>query len=312
MYLAARLQQAGMPVTLVARGAAFDTIRTRGLTVVESDGRSTLDVHAESDAAAVGPVDVLFVGVKAHQLVSAIPAINQLTGPQTAVVYLQNGIPWWYGYRHPIAAEWALDAVDPGGVLARSLDAARALGCIVYFAANVPEPGVVAHSSGVKLILGEAGDGRTPRLERIAALLRTAGFDVAESEHIRRDVWQKLLGNMSFNPVTALTRTFIAEAATDAGAISIVRAMMGEGLAVAAALGDAPAIKVDQRIAMSPLVGLVRTSTLQDVEAGRPMEIGPLVGAVVELGARLGVPTPATRRTHGLVALLDRTLAAAR
>lgn len=308
-YVGARLQQHGEEVVFFARGAQLAALQTRGLTVVEPDRRETHVVRAEGDAAAIGPVDTILLGVKAHQIAGATDAVAAMCGPETIVVHLQNGIPWWYGYRHPIAADWTLESVDPGGAIARSLDAQRAIGALVYFAANIPEPGVVAHSSGMRIVVGEPANGSSARGEALAAALRGAGFDSMIHERIRVEIWTKLLGNLTFNPITALTHAFVGEAATDADVLALIREMMTEAIAVARALGDEPQMTVDERIAIAPRNGRVQTSMLQDREAHRPMEIAPIVGAVVELGQRARVPTPATRRVHALVALLDRVLA---
>jgi 2-dehydropantoate 2-reductase len=304
-YIGARLAASGTPVTLLARGAHAAAIRAHGVSVHEPENRTHVMVPVVEDAAKCGALDVAIVAVKAHQLASAIPAITAASGPATTVVYLQNGIPWWYGYEHPIARDWTLETVDPGGVLRDALDPARAVGAIVYFAANVSEPGVVAHSSGLSIVLGEPRGPVSARVQAVGDCLTKAGFAIRLTDRLRADVWQKLLGNMSFNPVTALTRAFTREAAVDPGTRAIVREMMAEGLAVAQALGDAPQITVDERIAMSPVVGDVRTSTLTDVLAGRRLEIGALLGAVAELGDRLDVPVPTTKRVFALVALLD-------
>lgn len=309
-YIGARLQLAGNEVAYVARGVQLAALQSRGLTVVEPDGRSQLAVRAEADAARIGPVDAILLGVKAHQIAPVTEAVATMCGPHTVVVHLQNGIPWWYGYRHPIASRWTLEAVDPGGSIARALDAGRVLGALVYFAANVPQPGVVNHSSGLRIVLGEPANGTSARVEAVATALARAGFDAPVHERIRVEIWTKLLGNLTFNPITALTQSYVGEVAAADDVLALVREMMAEALAVARALGDEPVMTIDERIAVAPRAGEVRTSMLQDRDARRPMEIAPIVGAVVELGERARVPTPSTRRVLALVSLLDRTLAA--
>jgi 2-dehydropantoate 2-reductase len=308
-YVGALLQRSGVDVAFISRGAQLDALRARGLTVVEPDGEFHLDVRAFEAGVAIEPADVVVLAVKAHQVLGAVPAVRALYGPHTTVVSLQNGIPWWYTHGHPIASDWELTTVDPKREIAHALDVDRAIGATVYFSANIAEPGVVHHDNGVRMLLGEPLAGTSARVEAIAATMRGAGFDASVSEHLRPEIWSKLLGNVNFNPISALAHAFVREIYEDAGAMALVRATMNETIAVARALGDAPPMTVDERLALTPLAGDVRTSMLQDAEAGRHMEIAPIVGAVVELGTLTGVETPVTRTLLSLVSLLDRTLA---
>jgi len=308
-YVGARLQQSGTDIAFISRGPQLAALREHGLTVREPDETFHLDVRAFEGAAAIDPADVVILAVKAHQVRDAVPAVRALYGQDTTVVSLQNGIPWWYTPGHPVAADWELATVDPGHEIARALDVERAIGALVYFSANIAKPGVVDHDNGTRMLLGEPRGGTSARGEAIASAMRAAGFDADVSEHLRAEMWSKLLGNVNFNPISALTHAYVREIYENAAVMALVRETMYETVAVARALGDAPAMTVEERLALTPLAGDVRTSMLQDAEAGRRMEIAPIVGAVVELGALAGVPTPATQHVLALVTLLDRTLA---
>ncbi len=310
--VAARLARSGAGVHLIARGSQLAAIRARGITVDEGGERWNAGVEVHASGATIGPVDVVVLGLKAHQVGAALPDIEPLLGPGTAVVTLQNGIPWWYGYGHPFVPGIVLDSVDPGGRIARALGYERAIGAQVYFSANVPEPGVVAHGSGARIVIGDPAPGESPRARAFADALTRAGFETVLSGRIRSEIWSKLLGNATFNPLTALTRQFIREAYEDPGTLALVRAGMREVLAVADALGDAPEITIDERLAISPIHGDIRTSTLQDVEAGRPLETRALLGAIVELAALRDVRTPTLAMLDALVSALDRSVARSR
>jgi len=307
-YVGALLQRSGVATAFISRGPPLAPLRARGLTVKEPDGKFHLDVRASAGGEDIAPADVVVLAVKAHQVRAAVPAVRALYGPNTTVVSLQNGIPWWYTHGHPIAADWHLRSVDPGHEIARALEVERAIGATVYFSANVAEPGIVDHDNGVSMLLGGPLGGTSERVESIAAAMRAAGFDAGVRDRLRPEIWSKLLGNVNFNPISALTRAYVREIYEDPAIMESVRATMHETLAVARALGDGPDMTVDERLALTPLAGDVRTSMLQDVEAHRRLEIAPIVGAVVELGGLAGVPTPATRQLLALVSLLDRVL----
>jgi 2-dehydropantoate 2-reductase len=306
--IAARLRRSGADVRLIARGTQFAAIAAHGITVDDATARWQIDVPVFASGADAGPVDIVILGVKAHQLDGALAHIEPLLAPQTSIVALQNGIPWWYGFEHPRVPDIALESVDPGGFVAQRLGCARAIGAQVYFSANVPEPGVVVPGSGSRIVIGDPVDPGSERVAEMARLFVAAGYETIVSDRIRAEIWSKLLGNGTFNPLTALTRQFIREAYEDPRTLALVRTGMTEVLAVAAALGDAPSITIEERLAISPIRGDIRTSTLQDVEAGRSLETGPLLGAIVELAALTGVATPTLAILDALVSALDRSI----
>jgi len=227
-------------------------------------------------------------------------------GPETVVVSTQNGIPWWYFQRIGGDLEGLrLERVDPGGTIASSIDPARVLGSLAYFSADVPEPGVVHHTEGNRISFGEPDGTRSERSRAIASALIAAGFRCPISTRFRHEIWVKLMGNVAFNPISALTGGTLEELARHPDVSKVVRELMAETEAVAARLDIELPISIDQRMAGAEKVGAHKTSMLQDLEAGRPMEIDAVVGAVVELGDRLGVPMPATRAIYSCVKLLD-------
>jgi 2-dehydropantoate 2-reductase len=306
--IAARLARSGADVRLIARGSQLAAIAAGGITVDDDGRRWQIDMPVFAHGSDAGIADVVVLAVKAHQLDAAMLQIEPLLGEQTAIVALQNGIPWWYGLGHPRVPGLALASVDPGGAIARRLGCERAIGAQVYFSANVPQPGLVVHGSGSRIVIGDPAAPGSDRVAEIARVLRDAGYETVVSERIRAEIWAKLLGNGTFNPLTALTRQYIREAYEDPRTLGIVRTGMAEVLAVAAAVGDAPDITIDHRLAISPIHGDIRTSTLQDVEAGRRLETGPLIGAIVELGRLMRVATPTLDLLDALVSALDRTI----
>ncbi|MFN2461885.1 MAG: ketopantoate reductase family protein [Candidatus Velthaea sp.] len=308
-YVGAQLQRSGADVAFIARGAHLEALQKEGLTVNEPGHSYHLDVAAYESGMRLPGIDAVLLAVKSHQVAHAVLAVTALYGRDTIVVTLQNGVPWWYPFRHPVAAGWSIESVDAGGAIAAALDPQRAVGCAVYFSAHIARPGVVNHTNDRGLVLGEPAGGASQRVDALVDALRRADFDARADAHIRAEIWSKLLGNVNFNPISALTRAYIGEIASDAQTAEVVREMMDEALAVATALGDAPGISIDNRIATSPRSGNVRTSMLQDVEAGRRLEIGPIIGAVVELADRTATPVPLTRRILALAVLLDRSIA---
>jgi 2-dehydropantoate 2-reductase len=310
--LGARLALAGEDVTFVARNRNLAAIRANGFALIESSGER---VHAPTaratdDAASLGPQDAVFLTVKAQQVPSVLPQVLPLLGPRTALVTLINGVPWWYFQR--LGGDWegrTLESVDPGGALATAIDPACVVGSVVYPAAELVEPGVVRHVEGNRFTLGELDGARTPRIEAISAALMAAGFKAPVARDIRTEIWVKLWGNCSFNPVSALSGATLEGIARDPAGRAAVRAMMVEAEAVARALGVTFRISVDQRIAGAEAVGAHKTSMLQDLEAGRPLEVDALVGSVVELGRVAGVPTPCLQTAYDLVRLRAATAA---
>jgi 2-dehydropantoate 2-reductase len=252
---------------------------------------------------------VVIIALKAHQIAGMLDQIGHLVRPDTLIVSMQNGVPWWYFQRHggPLEGH-ALASVDPGGRLARAFDPANVVGCAVYSSTEMIAPGVIRHIEGTRYTLGHPGGEITRRLERVAADFQAGGLKAPVVENVRGDVWTKLLGNVCFNPLSALTRSTLGELAGDALVAPTVRAMMNETLAVAAALGITVDVSIERRIDGARRVGDHKTSTLQDIEAGRPLEVDCIIGAVVELGELLGVDVSTTRHVYGLTKMLDRSM----
>jgi 2-dehydropantoate 2-reductase len=257
----------------------------------------------------VTPVDVVILALKAHQIAGMLDEIRHLMRDDTLVVSMQNGVPWWYFQRHGGDLEaTSLASVDPGGVLARAFDPDRVVGCAVYCSTEIVAPGVIRHIEGTRFSLGTPSGIFSPKVQRFAAELIAGGLKAPLTETIRTEIWTKLLGNVCFNPLSALTRATLAQLATDGEVAPIVREMMNETLAVARRLGVDVPVSIEKRIDGARRVGDHKTSTLQDVEAGRPLEIDCIIGAVVELGALLGVGVPATQQVYALTKLLDRSV----
>lgn len=305
-YIGARLARQGADVVLHARGPHLEAMRTRGLRVKTAEGDFEVRPQVSGDLAAIGPADVVFLGVKAHHLPGIAPQIHPLLAPETVVVSTQNGIPWWYFQRHGGELEGLrLERVDPGGVITASIEAGRVIGSLAYFSTEIVEPGVIHHIEGNRISFGEPDGSRSDRCRRIAEALIAAGFRCPISTRFRHEIWVKLLGNVAFNPISALTRATLVEMVRHPQVSQVVRQVMTETEAVAARLGVELPISIDQRIAGAEKVGEHKTSMLQDLEAGRPMELEAVAGAVVELGERLGVPMPATTAVYACTKLLD-------
>lgn len=307
--LAFRLSSGGHAVSVVARGAHCDAIATHGLTLVDhlDHGRTASQPMAASDdPAAFGTQDVVFIGLKAHAIPAMLPRLAPLIGPGTIVVPAINGVPWWYFQREGSAHDGlVVRSVDPGGDLHRAIDVGAIVGCVVHAAAEVRAPGVVHHTGGRGFIVGEIDrtlpDARTPRVERLAAALHDAQLDASVSTDIRKDVWAKLIGNLSFNPVAALTYADMARICASDSLLDVIRPMLSEGMAVAAAYGIEIAMTPDQRIDVARHLGAARISMHQDFEAHRRPEIEAIVGAVIELAERVGVAVPVTLMMRALV-----------
>jgi 2-dehydropantoate 2-reductase len=304
-YLGACLARAGQDVTLIARGRHLDAMRERGVRVLEPDGS---EIVARPDCTdrleTAGEADVTFVTLKAHGLAAIAPALGASLRPDAALVFAQNGVPWWFFLqdgRH-------VEAVDPGGVIAASIPARHVIGCVVYPATSLEEPGVVRHVEGNRFSLAELDGARSERVTAIAAALAGAGLRAPVQSRMREEIWMKLIGNATLNPVSALTRAGLAEMVGDPGTRDLLRTLMLEVEAVGKALGIEPGIGVDRRLDGAGRVGDHRTSMLQDVEAGRPLEIEALVGSVVELAGQVGVPVPSLEIVYGLARQLDRSL----
>jgi 2-dehydropantoate 2-reductase len=309
-FLAARLAAAGVAeLSLVARGAHLEAIRGNGLRLVEGGTERTHAVNAAGTAAELGPQDYVILALKAHSVPGALDQIAPLLGPETAVVTAQNGVPWWYFYRHGGGLEGTrLAAVDPGGAIWARIDPARVIGCVAYPAAEVQAPGVVRHVEGDRFPIGEPTGERTDRVARLSEALVAAGLRAAIRSDIRSDIWVKLWGNLCFNPISALTGGTLAEIVGDAGTRATARAMMVEAQTIGERLGVRFPIDVDRRIDGAGSVGAHKTSMLQDLERGRPLEIDALVTAIQELGRLTGVPTPSIDIVLSLVRQRARLL----
>jgi 2-dehydropantoate 2-reductase len=291
--LGARLALAGDEVTLIARGAHLEAMRRNGLTLHMGGETLVARPALTDDPATAGVQDFVIVTLKAHSVPAVAEPMQAMLGPETAVVTAMNGVPWWYFHALPGPYEGRrLVSVDPDGRLWCAILPERVIGCVVYPATKVAEPGVVVHAYGDRFMLGEPDGSRSTRSERLSAALTRAGFKAPVRPCIRDDIWLKLWGNCSFNPVSALTRGTLVQIATDPGTRGVVRAMMVEAQAVGEALGVRFAVDVDKRIEWAADVGEHRTSMLQDLELGRPMEIDALVTAVAEMGDLVGIDTP--------------------
>jgi 2-dehydropantoate 2-reductase len=310
-YLGGWLAASGEDVSFIARGANLEALRSRGIRVIGEDGvvREARGAAAEHPGE-LGPQDVVLLAVKAHQVAAIAPELAPLFHDQTTVVTLQNGIPWWYFHRHGGPYEGrSLDSVDPGGRIARHIDPARVVGAVVYPAAVLEAPGLVRVVEGRRFSLGEPDGSRSPRAEQISAGLVRAGFKAPVVSDIRSEIWIKLWGNLSMNPISALTHATLAELLGFEPTRELCRRMMEEAEQVAGRLGVTFRIGLDQRIAGAEKVGAHKTSMLQDVEAGKPLELDALVGSVVELARLTGTPTPHIDAVYACASLLAKTLA---
>ncbi|MDJ1007051.1 MAG: 2-dehydropantoate 2-reductase [Paracoccaceae bacterium] len=307
-YMAHGLARAGCDVSVVARGAHLAAIREDGLWV-ETDGAETrAEVAATDRGSDLGPQDYLVITLKAHAVPGVAPALAPLIGPDTTIVTAMNGVPYWYYHGLPGDPARRIEAVDPGGAVSAALPPAQALGCVVYPAAEVTAPGRISVLAGDRFTLGEPSGDTTERATAFAAALRTAGFKAPLKSNVRDEIWMKLWGNVSFNPLSALTGETLEGLTTRPDLRAIARAMMVEAQAVGEAHGARFAIDIDKRIAGAQSVGAHKTSMLQDLERGRPMEIDALVSAVTELGRAAAVATPTIDTVLALVQARARTL----
>lgn len=307
-YLAAKLASAGADVSIVARGPHLEAIQANGLTLIE-EGASpvTVRVRASQTAADLGAQDYVIITLKAHSVPPVVSAMKPLLGDETTIVSGVNGVPWWYFYK--LSGPWEgtrLATVDPGNVQWEGFGPARVLGCVVYPAAEVSAPGTVRVIEGNRFSLGEPDGSKSERAMRLSQALQTAGLRAPVRPRIRDEIWVKLWGNLSFNPISALTHATLDVLCSDPGTRAVARQMMLEAQEIAEKLGVTFPIDVDRRIDGGAAVGAHRTSMLQDLEAGRPMEIDALVGAVQELGRITGTPTPTIDTVLALVALRGR------
>ena len=311
-YLGAKLALAGEEVTFIARNRNLAAINAQGLRLLLPDGSSQLasSVRAVQDPADAGAQDVVLLTTKAHQVRELLPGLRALFGPETMVVTMINGLPWWYFQRLGGAFEGrTLASVDPDGALAAGIEVERIIGSIVYPAAELVEPGVVRLIEGNRFTLGELDGQRTPRIEALSKALMAAGFKAPIARDIRSELWVKLWGNVSFNPISALTHATLEEICRFPPSRDLAARMMTEARAVAEKLGVEFKVSLEQRIAGAEAVGAHKTSMLVDVENGRALELQALVGSVVELARITETPTPTIDAIHAVTALLAKTLA---
>ncbi len=291
-YLGAKLALAGVDTTLIARGPHLEAMQRHGVRLRIDGDELVARPFCTDDPAEAGPHDFVIITLKAHSATRVVDAMQPLLGPDTAVVTAQNGVPWWYFYR--VGGAWEgtrLESVDPGGRQWDGIGPERAIGCVVYVASEIAEPGVIRHLYGNRFTLGEPSGEKTARIRALSRALIGAGVR-APARRIRQEIWVKLLGNVCFNPISALTLATLDRVATEPGTRSVARAMMEETRAIGEALGIRFRLDIERRIDGAAAVGAHRTSMLQDLEKGRAMEIDALVTSVQELGRLVEVPTP--------------------
>ena len=304
----AQLARSGVDVTLIARGPHLAAMQESGLKLITEQEEFTVHPACTDDPGAVGVQDYVFVSLKAHSTPAIVDAMQPLLGPETAVVTAVNGIPWWYF--HCLEGPWRdriVESVDPGGRQWHGIGPERTIGCVVWQAAEIAEPGVVRLSYPARMPIGEPDGSRSERVAALSKALVGAGLKSPAKKNIRDEIWMKLWGNLSFNPISLLTDATLEQIAGDEGCREIVREMMLEARAIAEKLDVHFAVDVDQRIKGAKEVGAHRTSMLQDVELGRPVELDALTGVVIEMGEIVGVATPATRIVYALTRLRART-----
>lgn len=311
--LAARLAQSGQDVIVIARGAHLRAIQANGLTLIEEDGRETASRVAATDKISeAGPQDLVILGVKAHQVVDVVRDLPALYGEDTLVLTAQNGIPWWYFFKNGGPHEGRrLESVDPGGAIADHLPVNRVIGSVVYPAAEIARPGVIKHVEGNRFSIAEIDNAKTERIARVSDVLQKAGFKAPVASDIRSEIWTKLWGNLSFNPLSALTHATLEDICRYQPTRDTAARLMLEAQAVGEALGIRFRIPLEKRIAGAEAVGPHKTSMLQDIEAGRGIEADALIGSVIELGRVAGVATPQLETVYACVRLLAETIAKA-
>ena len=299
--LGAHLSRSGQDVVLIARGPHLAAMQERGLTVRTAGAEFTTHPRCTADMAAIAEADVVFLTLKAHSIPPVAPAIGAALSSGSCVVGAMNGIPWWYFRdRH-------LETVDPGGVIARSIPYEQVVGCVVYPAATLVAPGVVEHEEGNRFSVGEPDGIKSDRVQAISSMLAAAGFKAPVQARLRAEIWLKVVGNATLNPVSALTRATLRHMFADRATRDLIRTMMEEVAAVARSLGVELPVGIDRRMEGAAAVGEHKTSMLQDLEAGKPLEVDALLGAVVELAGAGDVPVPSLQAVYALTRLLDVT-----
>ena len=301
--VASGFARAGHEVSLVARGAHLDALRAKGLTLISGDEREVFALRASDEPADFGPQDAVFVCLKTYSIAAMLPRLKPLVGRDTLVVPAINGLPWWYFYREGGKFDGqSVACLDPQGVLFGALDPRHILGCVVHAAAQVPEPGVVRHTAGREFLIGEPDRSRSARAERMVAAMNAAGFQAKLAADIRVEIWLKLTGNLSYNPVAALALAHMDDIHGNQGLLALIRSLIEETMRVAQAYGVRVPITVDERIAIAKKLAGAKISMHQDVERRRPLEVDAIVGAVVELARKAGVSTPMVDAVYALIA----------
>ena len=309
-FMGAKLALAGSDVTLIARGPHLDAIRAHGLKLIMADGTELVATNTEAtdDINAAGTHDVVILALKAHQIAAVAADLPALYGPGTSVVTVQNGIPWWYFQKHGGEFDGRrLESVDPDGTLERYIPPERIIGSIAYPATDKPQPGVIKHVEGNRFPLAELDGSETDRVTRLAAVFTDAGFKSKVTADLRSQIWLKAWGNLSFNPISALTGATLVEICRFPETRALATAMMHEAQEIAHKLGVTFRHTIEQRIAGAEKVGEHKTSMLQDVEAGRPLELDALIGVVAELGRLTDTPTPSIDAVYASVKLMEAT-----
>ncbi len=310
-YVGVKLALAGEDVTFIVRGANLEAIRKNGMKLVEHDGSEQVarNVKATNDYAEAGVQDMVILAMKAHQLEAVANDVPKLLGPNTSIVTMQNGVPYWYFHEHGGAlAGTRLQTVDPSGLIGQKIPASQVIGCVVYPASELAAPGVVHHIEGDRFPVGELDGSSSERVNAVSACFVKAGFKAPVLDNIRAEIWLKLWGNLTFNPVSALSHSTLVDICQYPLTRELAANMMAEAQEVANKLGITFRVSIDKRIGGAEKVGKHKTSMLQDVEAGRAPEIDALVGSVVELGKLTGTPTPHINATYALVKLLAKTM----
>jgi 2-dehydropantoate 2-reductase len=303
-YVGAALARGGSDVVLIARGPQLEALRRNGVTVLSQRGDFHEHPEATDDLAAVSAADVVFVGLKAYSLPELAPRLGPLLAPDATVVPGQNGVPWWFfqSFGGPLAGS-VVESVDPGGVVTAAIEPRRVVGCVPYPATELVEPGVVRHIEGTRFAIGEPGGGPSTRCEAISEAFAAGGLKCPVEEDVRTQLWLKLVGNVAFNPLTALTGATLGQIGLVPETVALARAVMEECTAVGASLGIELPVSLQRRLEAGIGVGDHRTSMLQDLDVGKPLELDALSGAVIEIADRLGVPVPQTRALDAAIRL---------
>ena len=306
-YVGAALSRGGADVVLIARGAHLEAMQRDGVRVLSPRGDFAARPEATSEIEAVAGADCVIVGLKAYSFPELLPSIAPLLTPEACVLPAQNGVPWWFfqGFDGPLGGS-VLESVDPGGVITAAIEPRRVVGCVPYPATEIAEPGVIRHVEGTRFAIGEPAGGESERCHAIRAAFEAGGLKCPIEEQIRDQLWLKLIGNVAFNPVTALTGSTLGQLGEVPEMVSLLRAVMEEVTAVGAALGIELPVSIERRLEAGMKVGDHKTSMLQDLEAGKRLELGCMSGAALEIAERLGVPCPHVEAIHACATLVDR------